>query len=312
VLITGGAGFIGSHLADALISRGDEVAIIDDYTTGRRDNVPTRTGQTLVEASICDEKAVGGLFADFKPDRVVHAAASYSDPDNWHRDVSTNALGTATVIRATQKSPAKRLIYFQTSLCYGLHPKEQPITVDHPLLPANSYAISKTAGELYIMMSGMDFISFRLANMFGPRNLSGPVPTFYKRLTEGQPCTIMDARRDFLFGGDLIEIVLMALDGKGNRGVYHVSSGGDLSIKELFDEVLRATGVKLDSEPGVRQRGEDDVYTILLDASKTVRDFGWKAHTPLRTAVEAAVAWYRKHGVTQTFTHLRIENKGGK
>ena len=83
----------------------------------------------------------------------------------------------------------ERLLYFQTALCYGTQPIEQPITLDHPIRPDSSYAISKTAGEQYIELSGLDFVSFRLANAYGPRNISGPLPTFYHRLTEGKPCS---------------------------------------------------------------------------------------------------------------------------
>ncbi len=118
--------------------------------------------------------------------------------------------------QAAKQHGVKRLIYFQTALCYGLRPLEQPITLAHPILPeGSSYAISKTAGEHYIQLSGLDYISFRLANAYGPRNLSGPLPTFYHRLTTEQPCFVMDTRRDFIFVDDLVQVVLLALDGQG-------------------------------------------------------------------------------------------------
>ena len=123
------------------------------------------------------------------------------------------------MVQAAQRAAVQRLIYFQTALCYGLQPLEQPITLQHPVQPAgNSYAISKTAGEQYIEMSGLDYISFRLANAYGPRNLSGPLPTFYHRLTTNKPCYVMDTRRDFIFVDDLIAVVLMALMGEAGKG----------------------------------------------------------------------------------------------
>ena len=115
-----------------------------------------------------------------------------------------------------------------------MHPLEQPITLSHPIRSeGSSYAITKTAGEHYVQLSGVDFLSFRLANAYGPRNLSGPLPTFYHRLKNDKPCFVMDTRRDFVYVSDLIDVVVKALDGKGERGFYHISSGSDYSIKEL-------------------------------------------------------------------------------
>ncbi len=312
VLITGGAGFIGSHLADRLLARGDQVLVLDNYATGRRDNLAPQPALRVEEGTIADADWVNRLFDEFHPDTVVHAAASYKDPHNWAEDARTNAVGTAIVVQAAERLAVRRLIYFQTSLCYGLQPLEQPITLKHPILPqGSSYAISKTAGEYYIQLSKLDYISFRLANAYGPRNLSGPLPTFYHRLTTGKPCFVMNTRRDFIYVNDLVDVVMMALDGRGRRGVYHVSSGSDYSIKELFDATVKALGIRLDRPVEVRERNPDDVFTILIDPSETNRDFGWKTSTPLETGVARAIAWYQAHGITQTFTHLK-EVKEGK
>jgi UDP-glucose 4-epimerase len=306
ILITGGAGFIGSHLADRLVARGDAVWVIDNYATGRRENLASHRLLTVVEGTIADETLVQKAFAEFKPDIVVHAAASYKDPDNWVEDARTNVTGTACVVHASKRVSVKRFIYFQTALCYGLKPLEQPITLRHPIRPeGSSYAVSKTAGEQYVTLSGLDWISFRLANAYGPRNLSGPLPTFYHRLTAHQPCFVMDTRRDFIFIDDLIAVALAAVDGKGGGGVYHVSSGADVSIKELFDATVHALGIRLEREVEVRPRSVDDVYTILLDPCRTEQEFHWKAHTSLQAGVGAAIEWYKKFGIQRTFTHLK-------
>jgi len=146
VFITGGAGFIGSHLADRLLARGDEVLVVDNYETGRRDNLSEHEKLKVIEGTITDVDLIGSLLNDFKPDLVIHAAASYKDPHNWVGDEMTNAVGTAIVVQAAQRAGCERLIYFQTAMCYGLKPLEQPITLQHPLLAGgSSYAISKTA-----------------------------------------------------------------------------------------------------------------------------------------------------------------------
>ncbi|MBC5793618.1 NAD-dependent epimerase/dehydratase family protein [Sphaerospermopsis sp. LEGE 00249] len=307
ILITGGAGFIGSHLADRLLAKGDQVLVIDNYSTGRRDNLKSDTNLTVVEGTIADQELVNKVFDDFQPEQVVHAAASYKDPNNWLEDSLTNVLGTANITQASQRLNVQKLIYFQTALCYGLKPLEQPITLNHPILSGgSSYAISKTAGEQYIQLSGLDYISFRLANAYGPRNLSGPLPTFYHRLTNDKPCFVMDTRRDFIYIQDLVDVVIKALDGQGNAGAYHISSGSDYSIKELFDATVKALDINLKEEVEVRPRNVDDAYTILLDPSQTNQDFNWQITTPLETGVKAAIEWYKEYGITQTYTHLKL------
>jgi UDP-glucose 4-epimerase len=306
VLITGGAGFIGSHLTDRLLERGDHVLVIDNFATARRDSLSPHDNLTLVEDTIVDTDLVEKLFREFEPEVVVHAAASYKDPEAWAEDSRTNAVGTANVVRAAKEADVSRLVYFQTALCYGLHPLEQPITLSHPLDPKDSsYAISKTAGEWYVRLSGLDWISFRLANVYGPRNLSGPPPTFFQRLTDGKSVFVMDTRRDFVFVDDLADVAMKAIDGGGESGVYHVSSGSDVSIKELFDATVKAMGIELDGDVEVRPRNPDDAPSILLDPSKTQSDFDWAAGTPLEDGIAKAVGYYREHGVAETFTHLK-------
>ncbi len=306
ILVTGGAGFIASHIIDRLLARGDEVLAIDTFATARRDTLPQHDRLRLVEYTIADAQRVDELAGEFEPDIVVHAAASYKDPDDWAEDARTNALGTANVVKAAQRVGVSRIVYFQTALCYGLRPQEQPITLGHPLDPKDSsYAISKTAGEWYVRLSNLDWISLRLANVYGPRNLSGPLPTFYQRLTDGKPVFVLDARRDFVYVDDLVDVAVKAIDGGGETGVYHVSSGADVSIKDLFDATIKAMDHRLDEEVEVRPRNPGDAPSILLDPSKTERDFDWSARTPLEEGVAKAVTYYRQYGVAETYTHLK-------
>ena len=254
-----------------------------------------------------DPGAIETALGDFAPDVVVHAAASYKDPGDWAEDVRTNALGTANVVKAAQAAGVDRLIYLQTALCYGTRPLEQPITLDHPIQPDSSYAISKTAGEQYIAMSGLDFASFRLANAYGPRNISGPLPTFFQRLGEGKPCFVMDTRRDFIYVQDLIDVLMQAVTEGMGRGYYHASSGSDFSIQELFEATVAALGIELDEEVEVRPRPEDDAETMLLDPSRTIEDFGWKPTTPMEEGIPKTIEWYDTNEVGPTYTHLKAE-----
>ena len=220
-------------------------------------------------------------------------------------DALTNCVGSANVARACKDHKVGRLIYFQTALCYGTKPREQPITLSHPIDPVNSsYAISKTAGEHYIQYSGVDWVTFRLANVVGPRNVSGPLPIFFDRLSQGKRCFVTEARRDFVFVEDLARIVLRAADGTGS-GTYHFSSGRDVAIRELYDSVVRAMQLNDYPEPEIRPLGPDEAPTILLDPSRTFRDFGELRFTPLDEIVAKTVAYYKEHGVQGGYTHLR-------
>jgi UDP-glucose 4-epimerase len=115
----------------------------------------------------------------------------------------------------------------------------------------------------------------------------------------------MDTRRDFIYIDDLVDCVMKSIEGMGRKGAYHISTGSDYAIKELFDATIKALGIKLDKDVEVRPRNPDDAPTILLDPSATEKDFAWKATTPLDVGVARAIAYYRTHGVTQTFTHLK-------
>lgn len=305
VFITGGSGFIGSHLTDRLLNRGDQVLVVDNFETGRRDNLTASDNLQIIEDTITNVDKMSNLLENFAPDVVVHAAASYKNPENWINDAATNALGTAVVAQSMRDLNLKRLVYFQTALCYGVKPLEQPITLNHLILPGNSsYSISKTAGEMYIELSGLDYVSFRLGNGYGPRNISGPLPTFYHRLTNNKVCFVMNTRRDFIFVDDLVDCVMQAIDGEG-KGTYHISSGTDYSIKELFDEVIDALQIKLDKPVEVKEPSVDDALSILLDPSRTMNDLKWSIKTPLKDGVKKTIEYYKEFGIQETYTHLK-------
>lgn len=309
IFVTGGLGQIGSHVIEMFLERGDQVMTIDNLATGRREHLVDHPKLEVVIDTIADKKVVDELMSSFRPDVVVHAACSYKDPDDWYNDTLTNCVGGAILVDAAKKQGVKRFIYFQTALCYGLKPQEQPITLNHPRKPeGSSYAISKTANELYIELSGIDFVTFRLANVVGPRNVAGPLPIFYQRLKDGKKCFITKSRRDFVFVKDLARTVVMACDGTGH-GAYHFSSGSDVAITELYDAVVKAMGVSPYPEPEVRELGPDDVFSILLDPSHTFEDFGQIEFTPIETTVAEAIRYYQQHGTLGEYTHLRLNGE---
>jgi len=306
VLITGGAGFLGSHLTDKLLDEGDEVLVFDNFDTGYRENLTEQDGLTIVEGTITDRDQVDAVFKDFNPDVVAHAAASYKDPDAWEEDVDVNAHGTLNVLRASEETDVDRIIYFQTGLSYGIHADQVPIPLDHAQRADSSYAITKTTGEHYVELSGLDYVTFRIANIYGPRNRSGPAPTFYSRLSNGQQCFVVNSRRDQMYVEDMIDLFVMAVKGKGH-GAYHVSSGEDRPVKDMFDLIVEAMGVELDEDVEVRPRPDDDAETMLLDPSRTIEDFGWKPTTTMEEGIPKTVEWYENNEVGPTYTHLKSE-----
>ncbi len=309
VFITGGCGQIGSHIAEMLLERGDQVMAIDNLATGRREHLADHPNLTVVIDTIANKELIDRLFSEFKPDAVVHTAASYKDPNDWYSDTLTNCVGGSNVIKASVDHGVKRFVYFQTALCYGVKPLQQPINLDHPKFPANSsYAITKTANEDFLEISGLDFVTFRLANVVGPRNVSGPLPIFFQRLKDGKKCFVTNARRDFVFVKDLARNVVKACDGVGH-GAYHFSSGTDIAIKDLYDAVVRAMGFKEYPEAEMRMIGDDDAPSILLDPSKTFADFGQIEFTPLQETVTAAIKYFQQHGTLGEYTHLKHDKK---
>lgn len=306
ILITGVAGQVGSHVADAVLkSQLGDVVGIDNFATGRRIHLPDSPSFRFVEGSIADEALIEGVFSDFKPDVVIHAAASYKDPNNWTEDLKTNAIGGVNLISSSQKHSVSRFVYFQTALIYGLKPLTNPIGLDHPKRVDNSsYAITKGVAEDFLSLSGLDFVTFRLANVIGDRCVSGPLPIFYQRLIDGKRCFVTPARRDFVYVGDLVETVMKAIDGVG-EGTYHFSSGHDVAISELFNEVVRNLGLDGGVEFDERPLSPDEAPSILVDPSRTIHDFGIQQFTPLPEIVRRAVDYYSEFGTEGEFTHLK-------
>ena len=307
IFVTGAAGQVGSHVVDQALSRGDEVLGIDNFSTGRPIHVAKSHRYSFVEGSIADTSVVKRLVGEFCPDVVVHTAAAYKDPDDWITDVETNVRGMVNLIDAARTISVGRFIYFQTALVYGVKPEQNPVTLGHPRKVDNSsYSISKGAAEDYLSLSGLDFVTFRLANVIGPRNVSGPLPIFFQRLNEGKRCFVTPARRDFVYVGDLVKAVGQAISGVGH-GTYHFSTGGDVPIIELYDAVVKAMGIRDYPEPERRELSPDDAPSILLDPSRTLADFGTIEFTPLDATVWNAVKYYQEFGVVGGYTHLKAE-----
>ena len=310
VLITGGAGCLGSNLVEHYVAAGHEVLAIDNFATGRREALPAVKDLEVVEGSVTDATLVERCFARFQPTHVIHGAAAYKDPDDWAEDARTNVLGAINVGKATRQHGVNRLVNLQTALCYG-RPHQVPIRIDHPVQPFTSYGISKVAGEQYLTtLKDVPVISLRLANVTGPRLAIGPIPTFYKRLKEGRSCFCSDTTRDFLDMEDFFTITDAALADDAPVGPFNVSTGEGHTIKEVFDVVAHHVGAELDLPVPIVPLAADDVPAVVLDPSHTEAELGWKATVGFVDSLRRTLSWYDAHGVDAVFSHLAPPTAG--
>lgn len=305
LLITGGAGCLGSELANHFASRGHEVLVFDNFSTGDPSWLESSGRIEVREGSVSNKQEIEAAFTQFGPSHVIHAAASYANPDDWLGDLATNTTGTLNVVKACESSKVGTLVYLQTALGYG-KPTASPISVEHSLNPISSYGISKVAGELYVLAASIpSSISLRLANVCAPRLAIGPLPTFFKKISAGEVCTVTEAERDFLSIEDFLSLTEKVLHFEQRiSGAFNVSSGRGKTIRQVFEAVAEAIGAedpKLTSVP----IGADDIQSVVLDPELTQQTFGWAAQKDFREIVQQQVRWFELYGVGQIRSHLK-------
>lgn len=305
ILITGGAGCLGSGLTERYLDAGHDVFVIDNFATGHRGSLPeSHPRLQIVTGSVADKAVVDGAFSAFKPTHVIHSAAAYKDPDNWVEDTRTNVEGTVHVVQAARSAGVMRLVNFHTALGYG-RPAQVPIPVDAPARPFTSYGISKQAGENYLAMSGLPFVSLRLANVTGPRLAIGPIPTFYTRLKAGKGCFCSRTVRDFIDMDDFFAVMDIVLRDDAPSGIFNVSTGTGHTIKEIFDIVVEHLGITLKEPVPEVDPGADDVPAVVLDPSHTIAALNWRPRYAFKETIQRMLAWYDQHGVTAIYSHLK-------
>ena len=293
-LVTGGAGFIGSHVADALLARGDEVTILDDLSDGRRENLPD--GARFVEGDIRDPAAA---FAEAQPEVVFHLAAqkdvrvSVERPDF---DADVNVVGTIRVIEAAREHGAQVVFSSTGGAIYG--ECEEPAPEDKAREPLAPYGTSKLAGEEYLAMYnrlyGAHHVSLRYGNVYGPRQdphgEAGVVAIFFSRLRDGETPTIYgdgSQTRDYVYVGDVVRATLAAQEAKG--GVYNVGTGRETSVVELLELCLSVSGKEVAAEFADARVGE--LQRSVLDTSRAVDELGWRSERSLEDGLRETWEW---------------------
>ena len=293
-LVTGGAGFIGSNLVDALVGRGDEVAVIDNISTGRRENLEQAlaNGAELIELDVRDAAAVAAAVEHVGPEAIFHLAAqidvrkSVADPAN---DSRVNVEGTINVLNAAQAAGVRRVI--NTSTGGAIYGEGQiiPAPEDHPVAPESPYGLSKFCAEnycaLFTRLHGLSTISLRYGNVYGPRQdplgEAGVIAIFCGTLLQGgRPKIFGDGKqtRDYVYVGDVVDANLRAVDSDAT-GAYNVGRGVQTSVLDIVDALAAQSSNGFEADHAPARSGE--VQHIALDPSRTKAELGWEAQVDL-------------------------------
>jgi UDP-glucose 4-epimerase len=296
VIVTGGAGFIGSHVAEALVARGEEVIVLDDLSTGKRENLPE--GAKLVEGDIREPQ--DELFVGVKPDICFHLAAqadvrvSVSRPEH---DARINVLGTVNLLQAALETETRVVFSSTGGAIYG--ECERAATEDAPRRPLAPYGTSKLAGEEYLAtynrLHGTRHVSLRFGNVYGPRQdphgEAGVVAIFCQRLVSGeQPRIFGDGTqtRDYVYVTDVVRATLAAAEHDG--GVFNVGTGRETSVVELF-ELCRRVADKDDVEAVFAPARPGELQRSVLDISRAVDELGWRPERSLEEGLRETWEW---------------------
>ena len=301
VLITGGAGFIGSHIQDRYIALGHNVTVLDDFSTGRREYV--NPAANLVEGSITDENIVGKTFEDGNFDLVNHHAgqinvrSSYEDPIF---DCRVNVIGTLQILKAMIDYKVSKIIFASTGGAIYGDPKKIPVDEKSELKPESPYGISKLTCENYIRnlseLYGLDYTILRYANVYGPRQIAkgeaGVVAIFTERILGGTRPVIWgtgEHTRDYVFIDDVVAANVAAID-SGSREILNIGCGKETNVRKVYETIAAAVGGKaIENETGPEV---PEVARIALDWSKAEKTLNWKPSVDFQTGVRKTVASY--------------------
>lgn len=300
-IVTGGAGFIGSNIVDALLERGDQVTILDDLSRGYRKNLnPAADWQQI---DICQPE-VSSVFASFKPQVVFHQAAlanvreAFREPLEYAR---VNVLGSLNLIELSRREGVRKFIYASTGGAVYGEPEYLPVKEDHPIHPRDPYGASKHHVEhyleLYKINFGLDYTILRYPNVYGPRQdpsgEAGVIAIFAKAMLEGrQPRINGDGlqERDFVFVSDIVEANLAAVE-KGSQGIYNLGSARGINVRQVFEILKQVTTYPGEAVHGPAQAGE--VRKITLDARAARQDLNWTPRVELEEGCRRTVEWLR-------------------
>lgn len=302
ILVTGGAGFIGSHVVDLLVEQGHTVAVVDNLSTGRRENVNPQADFFVADIGSPDLAAV---FDAVCPQAVVHLAAQASVPVSVcdpTRDATVNILGSVNLLQQSVRTGVEKFVYVSTGGALYGEPQYLPCDENHPILPLSPYGVSKHTVEHYLyfyrQVHGLAYTVLRLANVYGPRQdpfgEAGVVAIFTQRMLDGEQVVIYgsgEQERDFVFVGDCARAAVLALS-RGDGQAYNIGCGRGTTVNALFAMMKRLTGYAL--EPRYDPPRPGDVFRSYLNADKARRELGWEPSVSLEEGLRRTLAHFRE------------------
>ena len=294
-IVTGGAGFIGSHVVERLLARGDDVHVLDNLATGKRENLAD--GASLHEGDIRHDAAA--VFDEVGPDVCFHLAAQADVGTSIERpdvDAEVNVIGTLQILEAARRHQAQVVFTSTGGALYG--ECERPAREDDPREPLSPYGASKLAGEEYLAtwnrLHGANHVSLRLANVFGPRQMAklegGVIAIFMDRLAAGEQCTIFgdgEQTRDFVYVGDVVSALLAGVGHAG--GVFNIGTGVETTVNALYDACRRIAGS--DAEATYEPPRKGDLIRSVLDPGLAERELGWRPEYDLERGLRETWDW---------------------
>ena len=302
ILVTGGAGFIGSHIVDALLSAGHEASVVDDLSSGKRENL--RTEARFYEVDIRDER-LEDVFVAEKPEVVIHQAARANVRESMEKPLvyaDVNVLGSLNLLECCRKHAVQRVVYASTGGAVYGEPQSLPVTEDHPVNPLDPYGASKHFVEHYLYLYerhyGIQYVALRYPNVYGPRQdpfgEAGVVSIFARQMLDGrQPIINGTGRqeRDFIFVGDVVKANLCALE-RGGGGIYNIGGGEGTSVNRVYELLVGLTGFKGDQVYGPAKEGE--VQKIYLDATLAKSVLSWEPSVDLASGLTKTVEYLKE------------------
>lgn len=302
VMVTGGAGFIGSHVVDACLAAGHEVVVLDDLSSGKRENVNPQA--KLCVADLRDEAAMEKVFAQERPEAICHLGAKANVRESMVKPIlyaEVNIIGSLVLLELARKYGTRKIVYASTGGAVYGEPEYLPVDENHPINPLDPYGASKHQVEHYLFIYakhyGIEYTVLRFPNVYGPRQdpygEAGVVAIWTAQMLEGKQPTINgagDQERDFVYVGDVARANVLSLT-KGANQIYNLGSGLGTSINEIFYLLKEATGSDCEEIHGPAKLGE--VYKTYLKADKAREQLGWVAEVPVAEGIKRTVAFFK-------------------
>jgi UDP-glucose 4-epimerase len=311
-LVTGGAGFIGSHLVDRLVDADHDVIVMDNFSTGRAGNLSHSRGLRNFQLVRTDIRRIPrSLLKRLKRiDRVVHLAALTGVQQSIRDPVSTtevNVVGTLNVLEAAKALEAERVVFASSAAVYGT-PRTLPIAEDANISPISPYGASKAAAELYLGSfeenHGIEAVSLRYFNVYGPRQTAsqyaGVISIFAKRALDQQPLQIFgdgSQTRDFIFVSDVVDATMASLEATPENRAFNIASGNEITILELAKAIQRITGSRSELEFCPPRSG--DIARSVADTTRAAKELGFKTRTSLDDGLSSTIRWFMQNRCTR-------------